>query len=64
MQLTKIYGNVCFTQDYNQLIAALPKGGRVKWEKVKGIERFRNFVKHQLKNKKWQIELKLDGVLS
>jgi hypothetical protein len=29
MQLTKIYGNVCATQNYNQLIAALPQ----KWKR-------------------------------
>ena len=29
MQLTQTYGNVCSTQNYNQLIAALPQ----KWKR-------------------------------
>jgi hypothetical protein len=50
MQLTEIYGNVCSTQNYNQLISALPQ----KWKRqVEGGESKELVCQPCIKDQNW-----------
>ena len=50
MQLTQTYGNVCSTQNYNQLIAALPQ----KWKRHVEDEKSKELVcRPCIKDQQW-----------
>jgi hypothetical protein len=70
MQLTKTYGNVCSTQNYNQIIAALPQKWKRKVEEGKGKKlvcrpciKEHNWLKKIVINKKvYQFHLRTKGL--